>query len=170
VNQWTKYASQVSGSINLVQGQRYYIEVLHKEANGGDHVEVGWQLPGGVLERPITGSRLSPFEPSATMAERAVAEAEMITPDEDGLIEVAPNPVTTGKVTVTAYGTEFGHSSIMELQVVRMTGEVVYTNKFQCNGNCGSVEIDFSDQLQPGLYLLKGTDGRQSFNRRLIVK
>jgi hypothetical protein len=58
----------------------------------------------------------------------------------------------------------------MELQVVRMTGEVVYTNKFQCNGNCASVELDFENRVRPGLYLLKGTDGQQSFTRRLIVK
>jgi ELWxxDGT repeat protein len=170
VNQWTKYGSQVSGSINLVQGQRYYIEALHKEANGGDHVEVGWQLPNGVLERPIAGSRLSPFEPSATMTAQAVDETEMITPDEGSLIKVAPNPVTTGKVTVTAQGTEFSRGSVMELQLVEMTGEVVYTTRFQCNDNCGAVELDFSDQLRPGLYLLKGTDGQQSFSRRLIVK
>jgi hypothetical protein len=60
-NQWTKYPSQQSSPIALVAGQRYYVEALHKEASGGDNLAVGWQLPSGTLERPIPGSRLSPF-------------------------------------------------------------------------------------------------------------
>jgi len=59
--QWTKYTSQKSVSKYLVAGQKYYIEVLHKESTLGDHVSVGWQLPNGTLERPVPGSRLSPF-------------------------------------------------------------------------------------------------------------
>jgi hypothetical protein len=58
--EWTRYPSQKSTSINLVAGSRYYIEALHKEAGGGDNLAVGWQLPSGVLERPIPGSRLMP--------------------------------------------------------------------------------------------------------------
>lgn len=58
--EWTKYSTQQSAPVALVAGQRYYIEALHKEAIQGDHVEVGWKLPGGTLERPIPGSRLSP--------------------------------------------------------------------------------------------------------------
>ncbi|MDF2437916.1 MAG: hypothetical protein K0Q95_2292 [Bacteroidota bacterium] len=59
--EWTKYASQKSVSKYLVAGQKYYIEALHKESAQGDHVEVGWQLPSGVQERPIPGMRLMPF-------------------------------------------------------------------------------------------------------------
>ena len=32
-----------------------------KEGNGGDNLAVGWQLPNGALERPISGNRLIPF-------------------------------------------------------------------------------------------------------------
>jgi len=59
--QWDKYASQQSAPINLIAGRKYYIEALHKEATGNDHITVGWQLPNGTLERPIPGNRLSPF-------------------------------------------------------------------------------------------------------------
>ena len=59
--QWTKYASQQSASKNLIAGQKYYIEALHKEGTSNDNCAVGWQLPSGVQERPIPGSRLSPF-------------------------------------------------------------------------------------------------------------
>lgn len=58
--EWTKYSSQTSSAKYLEAGRRYYIEALHKEGSGGDHVAVGWQLPGGTYERPIPTNRLSP--------------------------------------------------------------------------------------------------------------
>jgi hypothetical protein len=64
--QWTKYAGQQSVAIRLEAGKKYYIEALHKEASGGDGLAVGWQLPGGTLERPVPGNRLSPYVPGAS--------------------------------------------------------------------------------------------------------
>lgn len=58
---WDTRASQKSATINLTAGQKYYVEALHKDGGGGDHVSVGWQLPTGVMERPITGNRVSPY-------------------------------------------------------------------------------------------------------------
>ncbi|MFC4991440.1 LamG-like jellyroll fold domain-containing protein [Rubritalea tangerina] len=43
-----------SGLISLTAGQKYYIEVYHKESGAGDHLAVAWQLPGGAL--PANGS------------------------------------------------------------------------------------------------------------------
>lgn len=45
-NTWTTYAQQRSAPVTLVAGQRYYLDALHKEGGGGDHVEVGWAGPG----------------------------------------------------------------------------------------------------------------------------
>jgi len=58
--EWTKYPSQQSAPVYLTAGQKYYIEALHKEGSQGDNLAVGWQIPGGALERPIPGNRLSP--------------------------------------------------------------------------------------------------------------
>jgi len=58
--QWTKLTSQRSASINLTGGQKYYVEVLHKEATGGDHFAVAWQGPG-IAQAVIAGNFLSPF-------------------------------------------------------------------------------------------------------------
>jgi endonuclease/exonuclease/phosphatase family metal-dependent hydrolase len=52
--------TQRSGAIPLVAGNRYYLEVLHKESSGGDSLGVGWRLPSGLHERPIQARRLSP--------------------------------------------------------------------------------------------------------------
>ena len=60
-NDYSKSQSQKSKTIYLKQGEKYYIEALHKEGNGGDHLSVAWQLPDGTLEAPILGLRLVPF-------------------------------------------------------------------------------------------------------------
>ncbi len=62
--QWNWYPSQKSASIYLEAGGKYYIEALQKEASGGDHLSVAWQLPNGTMEAPIPGIRLSPFVPT----------------------------------------------------------------------------------------------------------
>jgi len=59
-HEWTKTASQQSATINLVAGQKYYIEVLQKDATGGDNVSVAWQGPG-IAQAVIAGTYLSPF-------------------------------------------------------------------------------------------------------------
>lgn len=57
---WDHDEGQRSAPIHLRRGQRCYIEALHKEGDGNDHVEVGWQLPNGQLQRPIPGHHLTP--------------------------------------------------------------------------------------------------------------
>jgi hypothetical protein len=59
--EYTKHAQQKSQPIELKAGRRYYIEALHKQGAGGDHVSVIWSLPNGTEERPIPGNRLSPY-------------------------------------------------------------------------------------------------------------
>ena len=60
---WNQYPTQKSVEMYLEMGKKYYIEALHKEGGGGDHISVSWQLPNGVTEAPIPGNRLSPFKP-----------------------------------------------------------------------------------------------------------
>jgi uncharacterized repeat protein (TIGR02543 family) len=61
--EWGKYASQKSASVNLTAGQKYYIEVLQKEATGGDNVAVAWQGPT-ISQVVIDGAYLSPYVPN----------------------------------------------------------------------------------------------------------
>ncbi len=56
---WDKFETQKSIPITLEAGVVYYIEALMKEAAGGDHFSVGWQLPDGTLQRPIPSTHLS---------------------------------------------------------------------------------------------------------------
>jgi len=66
--EWTRETNQnsanVVGTITLAAGQRYYIEALQKESGSTDNLCVRWQLPGGTIEEPIPGTRLSPYVPT----------------------------------------------------------------------------------------------------------
>jgi hypothetical protein len=60
--QWDKYGEQQSAPIKLAAGKRYYLEILHKDADQKDNLAVALQIPGG--ERVVVaGQYLSPFRP-----------------------------------------------------------------------------------------------------------
>ena len=69
---WTEAGAGKSSLLWLDAGQKYYVEVLHKESTGADHVSVGWLKPGeggadpgGVLapSEVVPGYALSPYVP-----------------------------------------------------------------------------------------------------------
>ncbi len=74
--EWTKFSQQQSAVIALTAGTSYYIETRHKEGSGGDNLAVGWQGPGitGETERPIPGTRLSPFVLTSPAAKTMLVE------------------------------------------------------------------------------------------------
>ena len=62
--EWNKYTSQKSGVVNLSEGVKYYIEILHKEGDQNDNLAVGWSKPGQSGSAPsevVPGYVLSPF-------------------------------------------------------------------------------------------------------------
>lgn len=73
--QWDKFSTQRSSPVSLTAGNRYYIEVLHIDGSGPDHMAVGWAKPGESTTAPsviIPGTVLSmfvaPAVPSALVA------------------------------------------------------------------------------------------------------
>ncbi len=77
--EWEGRPSQRSAPIALVKGRRYYVEALHKEGGGDDHVAVGWRLPDGTLERPIPGAHLAPpTEPVVASAPPRASETPAV--------------------------------------------------------------------------------------------
>lgn len=165
INQWNKYSTQVSGTINLVQGQRYYIEVLHKEANGADHVEVGWRLPSGVLERPIPGNRVIPFEEASTSAAAFITE-EISFAEESMSISVYPNPVVSGKNI--AINLPDGVSGDVQVDVISTTGVALQTEQHVANGEV--LTMDLKPSVIPGMYLIKVLNGKKRWVNKIQVK
>ncbi|TGE28670.1 PA14 domain-containing protein [Hymenobacter metallicola] len=95
--QWDKYATQQATPVSLQAGRRYYVEVLHKEAGGRDFVAVGWQLPNGQWEAPVSGSHLIPFSapasrPAAGQAAATAAQGADSHVGSQAALSVYPNP------------------------------------------------------------------------------
>ena len=90
---WNVYSSQRSANFSLIAGQRYYIEARHKEAGGGDHVEVGWTGPGLSGTNIIDLAQLSAVDLNAapTMTNRSL---------------VIPYAITNGTVITTMAATD----------------------------------------------------------------
>ncbi|RZL19272.1 MAG: hypothetical protein EOO89_03830 [Pedobacter sp.] len=59
--EWNKFDSQKSKTISLQAGQKYYLEILHKQGGGGGNLAVQWMLPDGKLESPIAENRLRAY-------------------------------------------------------------------------------------------------------------
>ncbi|MCW5552956.1 MAG: Ig-like domain-containing protein [Verrucomicrobiae bacterium] len=100
--------AQQSTAVNLVRGQKYYFEILHKEGTGDDHVSVGWQLPDGTLERPIPGARLMPFPVDANYTPQDKAPQILtdyffaLVPQLDAVTSVEESRSVTLAVTIEA--------------------------------------------------------------------
>ncbi len=63
VDVWDKYPEQTSATISLTAGQYYYVEVLHKEGTGNEHVSVGWSPDGGTTIEVIPATELRYIAP-----------------------------------------------------------------------------------------------------------
>jgi lysophospholipase L1-like esterase len=61
VGHYSKFPTQKSKPIQLVAGRKYYLEAIHRENTGGDHLGVGWLVPGSSAIKIIPGANLSPF-------------------------------------------------------------------------------------------------------------
>ncbi len=95
--EWDKYPSQTSEPVQLRAHNRYYVEVLHKEGTGGDHVAVGWQRPDGVVERPIPGMYLDPWSASevvrGSFRQAAEREASLDNNQAQFMVDVSEDPL-----------------------------------------------------------------------------
>nr|WP_226895418.1 discoidin domain-containing protein [Luteolibacter marinus] len=61
--EWTRYPSQQSAPVDLVGGRKYYIEAIHREGGGADHLAVAWTGPGIPSTTVIPGIHLMPVGP-----------------------------------------------------------------------------------------------------------
>lgn len=60
--EWRSSAEQRSALIHLEAGKAYYIEALHQQSAGVDHLAVAWEGPG-IPQQVIDGAYLSPGDP-----------------------------------------------------------------------------------------------------------
>lgn len=165
--EWNKFATQKSATISLQAGQKYYIEALHKEGGGGDHLSVSWQLPDGTMEAPIPGNRLSPYEGNASIVNRENgAPIESILMANDNVIKTYPNPArSTATVQVTL--AETGNVTV---RIYTMQGQLV---KQLYNGNVsGGIMQQYLfnvNNLAAGTYFIRVTTKSKTYNNKIVI-
>jgi len=90
--QWGQ-STQKSAAINLVAGQKYYIEALQKEGGGGDNLAVGWAKPGqptGTPSEVIPGWVLTPWVISGSAVVSDIPPPLIVTDQSPSSVDTTP--------------------------------------------------------------------------------
>ncbi len=159
--QWTKFSTQKSAVINLVQGVTYYVEALMKEGSGSDNLAVGWAKPGQSTSAPsqvIPGSVLSPRN---TPVARMAFDDEFSIPEEDD-INIYPNPA---RDNVTILFSENLQSKEATISILSMNGRTVSERKNVLNMK---ETIDLTN-LVSGMYIIRIRTNDEVITKRLSV-
>jgi N-acetylneuraminic acid mutarotase len=150
---YTTFPTQLSKSIQLVKGVRYYIETLHKQSSGANHLSVSWVLPNGVWEAPIPGTSLSPWQSSSAsgFAEAMTAIQEESENMHRLTVIATPNP-SQSYFTLT---TKSSNVNSLALTVRDTYGRVVESkSNLSANGT-----IRFGSTLHAGVYFVEVIQG-----------
>lgn len=159
--QWTKFTSQQSAPIYLEACKKYYIESLHKEVLGTDHVAVGWQLPDGTLERPIPGNRLSPFTlPNA----RWDGSEEKGTPPAS--LHAAPNPFSAS-TQIRFKAEASGKATIGVYDLNGSLVKVLFDGELE-EGETKELTLE-GTALSSGIYLIKANSASKVSRLKLVL-
>jgi hypothetical protein len=171
IRQWNKYGTQQSVLISLVAGKKYYVEVLHKQGVGTDNLAVGWQKPDGTLERPIPGYVLLSYEPlPSRLSESITLQPTWKNESEENImsLKVFPNPTQKGSITLSIEGYEGTRHKVV-VEVLRMSGEVVYSEKVSCEITCRRTIINVDEKFQPGVYIVNATIEEKRYSEKLVI-
>lgn len=159
---YTSYFTQKSEPIFLLKGAKYYIESLHKEGTGPDHLSVAWQIPGGAFEAPIQGTHLTPWGAGSPLVTgRPGQNFEMEMRAARGFSVIAtPNP-SQGFFTIT---TASSSDQALTITITDVLGRVV-ERKQNIAAN-GSLQIGHN--LLAGTYFVEVAQGDQKKRLKLI--
>ena len=144
VGEWSKYATQQSAPVSLTAGQTYYVEVLHKEGGGGDHIAVGWTGPGFSTITVIPGSYLSPYSGTAD-TQAPTAPTNVTSPSKTTTTVDLSWTASTDNVGVTGYdvyrGTTLAGSTTgaTTFQATGLTPNTTYSFTVRAKDAAGNV-------------------------------
>ncbi|RZK24770.1 MAG: T9SS type A sorting domain-containing protein [Hymenobacter sp.] len=176
--EWSKYASQRSVSIALVAGRRYYVEVLHRDGDGGDFVSVGWTLPDGSVEAPIAGSHLIPYTTqniakATASAARGTATTAQVSGDDataaalldHAELSVYPNP-SAGQTSVEFSLPAAGQATLAIYDEQGRLVKQLYSGSAEA-GIRSHFEVPGAS-LASGFYLVKLITSSQVLTQKLV--
>jgi hypothetical protein len=173
-HEWDKYSTQQSAFIYLQQGKRYYIEVLHKQGYGGDHVSVAWQLPDASMEAPISGNRLSPYiagsaGSSSAMQRSTAAISEQASTDnttEGTTLQTYPNPFSD-VATIVVQATEAARATVEVYNISGILVQRLFSGQMQA-GQSQRFTLN-GQRLPAGVYTVRFTTGSKTVTRKIML-
>lgn len=83
-------------------------------------------------------------------------------------IEIYPNPAPMGQTEFMISGGQ--RTSPTAIEIISITGEVVYSQVGDCEGDCDVYAVKIQEHLIPGVYLVRIRNNENSTLRRLLVK
>jgi hypothetical protein len=86
----------------------------------------------------------------------------LITSQTEKSIEIYPNPVTDGQLTVKS------DESFTSIQILNITGEIVFSRQYPSGSNSEVVELD---KLGKGIYLIRiGFPEKENHTEKIMIK
>lgn len=101
--------------------------------------------------------------PAASESSFEYAFHSLVAPDQKGLnVEIFPNPVTEGRLTVQS------DKPIISVQILNITGKLVYAQDFKSGTSMVEIELDKVDK---GIYLVRVNFPEQvSHTEKIMVR
>jgi hypothetical protein len=173
-NWFTARPEQHSAQITLTAGTKYYIEALHKEAAGNDHVSVAWRfVVDGTFEGPIPGNRLIPFSTQSSSSAMMVSSSDtgkdemLMSVEESDEVYVYPNPTSSRQITVSLGNLQA--VSNPRVEIISTSGKIVQAANVDCDG-CASIDLTLDNNVTSGLYLVNVVMNQRRVTKKLQVK
>jgi regulation of enolase protein 1 (concanavalin A-like superfamily) len=183
--EWTKEPNQVSASIPLQAGVRYYLEGRMQQGTGADNFAVQWMLPSGQYETPLAsagrlGTRLVPCTGAESVPGVFIQPTNQVV--SDGLDAMFALLVTNqGPVTYRwrTNGTDIpGTNAAQPVYTVRRVSAANQNQVYTCaiSNNAGfvvsapavlSVLVDTNPPLLTGTFYINTTNVALYFSEAL---
>ncbi|GAB3540662.1 hypothetical protein GCM10027443_38910 [Pontibacter brevis] len=175
--QYNRYPSQTSATVTLQAGQRYYIEALHREYRGVDHLSVGWMMPDGTMKQAISGQYLRPYVSGTLMLAGLVTESGLVgkgVKSGETISEMAKDPLLAypnpfhGELTVE-FSLEEAEDRVM-VEVFTLHGKLLETlHDGKAEAGVRYAYTFSGERLSTGIYLCRMTYQGKSVVKRIVL-
>lgn len=88
---------------------------------------------------------------------------------EPGPISIYPNPAPSGRTALTIVGHGDKDRTETLVEIISITGEVIYSEKINCDGNCDSYAMQVKKNLLPGVYMVRVKNKENRALKRLLI-
>lgn len=86
-----------------------------------------------------------------------------------GPISIYPNPAPSGRTALTIVGYAGKDRTETSLEIISITGEVIFSEKINCDGECDTYTMQVKKNLLPGVYMVRVKNNGNRVLKRLLI-